>query len=152
MSDSLSDGRSIRTFNVVDDFNREGLCIDVDLSYPAQRVVRALEQVIEWKVKPEKLRCDNGPELRSRDLQTWAAKNGIRIELIQPGKPTQNSYIERFNRTVREDLLNIHLFESLEQAQLFATEWLWSYNNERPHKANDRLPPTQKQVSLTLVG
>jgi putative transposase len=87
MHDSLSDGRSFRLFNVLDDFNREGLGIEVDFSLPAERVVRALDQIIEWRGKPKVIRCDNGPEYISALLAIWAAKHGIRLEHIQPGKP-----------------------------------------------------------------
>jgi putative transposase len=141
VSDSLQDGRSIRTFNVIDDYNREGLCIDVDFSMPSQRVIRSLEQVIEWRGKPAAIRCDNGPEYISQVLINWANKNQITLMYIQPGKPTQNAYVERFNRTVRHEWLALHLFETIEQAQNQATEWLWIYNNERPNSAIARIPP-----------
>ncbi len=143
MSDTLSDGRSIRTFNVIDDFNREGLGVDVDLSLPSSRVIRSLEQIIEWRGKPLALRCDNGPEYISQTLKDWTIKQQITLLYTQPGKPTQNAYIERFNRTARHEWLDLHLFESIEQAQLLATQWLWSYNNERPHTAIGGIPPRQ---------
>jgi putative transposase len=143
MSDTLNDGRSIRTFNVIDDFNREGLSIDVDLSLPSARVIRSLEQIIEWRGKPLALRCDNGPEYISQTLKDWTIKQQITLLYIQPGKPTQNAYIERFNRTARHEWLDLHLFESIEQAQLLATQWLWTYNNERPHTAIGGIPPRQ---------
>ena len=94
MSDTLTDGRSIRTFNVVDDYNREGLNIDVDLSMPAQRVIQSLERLIEWRGKPKAIRCDNGPEYISQALRDWAQAMDIELMYIQPGKPTQNAYIE----------------------------------------------------------
>ena len=141
MSDSLSDGRSIRTFNVIDDYNREGLTIDVDLSMPGLRVIRGLEQIIEWRGKPAAIRCDNGPEYLSAALVTWANRQHITLMYIQPGKPTQNAYVERFNRTVRHEWLDLHEFESIEQAQQLATEWLWLYNNERPNTAIGGIPP-----------
>jgi|TARA_Y100001951_G_C11272819_1_gene259916 putative transposase len=141
MSDSLADGRSLRTFNVIDDYNREGLTIEADLSLPSARVIRALEQVIEWRGKPAALRCDNGPEYISAELTSWAEKQKITLLYIQPGKPTQNAYIERFNRTVRHEWLDLHMFESVEQAQKLATEWLWIYNNERPNTAIGGIPP-----------
>ena len=87
MADQLADGRSIRTLNVLDDFNREGLCIDVDFSLPAARVVRSLNQIIEWRGKPNTIRVDNGPEYISGKLMEWAEKQGVRLEHIQPGKP-----------------------------------------------------------------
>jgi len=106
MHDSLCDGRSFRTFNVIDDYNREGLGIEVDLSLPALRVIRTLERIIEWRGKPKAIRCDNGPEYISHTLINWANVNGIQLHYIQPGKPQQNAYVERFNRTVRHEWLD----------------------------------------------
>ena len=144
MSDSLTDGRSIRTFNVIDDYNREALGIEVDLSLPSARVVRSLEQIIEWRGKPACIRCDNGPEYASVELMSWAAAQDIKLLFIQPGKPTQNAYIERFNRTARHEWLDLHLFESIEQAQELATDWIWSYNHERPHSSLGGITPQMK--------
>lgn len=141
MSDNLQDGRSIRTFNVIDDFNREGLGIEVDLSLPSARVIRSLEQIIEWRGKPLAIRCDNGPEYISQTLRDWTEKHQITLLYIQPGKPTQNAYIERFNRTARHEWLELHLFKSIKHAQSLATKWLWTYNNERPHTAIGGVPP-----------
>ena len=101
MHDQLEDGRTVRLFNVIDDFNREGLGIEIDFSLPAERVIRALEQIIEWRGCPQVIRCDNGPEDISSRLQTWTQNKGIGLHYIQSGKPQQNAYIERYNRTVR---------------------------------------------------
>ena len=101
MHDQLSDGRSYRLFNVIDDFNREALAIDIDLSLPSERVVRALDQIIEWRGKPQVIRSDNGPEYISGKLMEWASRRKITIQHIQPGQPQQNAYIERYNRTMR---------------------------------------------------
>jgi len=98
MHDQLSDGRSFRLFNVLDDFNREGLGIEVDLSLPAARVIRSLDQIIEWRGKPGAIRCGNGPEYISGALLTWAEQHGIKLDYIQPGKPQQNAYVERYNQ------------------------------------------------------
>lgn len=144
MHDQLSDGRSYRLFNVIDDFNREGLGIEVDFSLPAERVIRSLEQIIAWRGQPQVLRCDNGPEYISGSLQAWAERRGIRIEYIQPGKPQQNAYIERYNRTVRYDWLGQYLFDSIEAVQDFATRWLWTYNHERPNMGLGGITPNQK--------
>lgn len=144
MHDSLVDGRNYRLFNVIDDFNREGLCIDVDFSLPALRVIRALDQVIEWRGKPEVIRCDNGPEYISGALATWAESHGIQLQHIQPGKPQQNAYVERYNRTVRYDWLSQHLFDNLDQVQTYATRWLWHYNHERPNMGLGGITPKQK--------
>jgi putative transposase len=144
MHDNLDDGRQYRLFNVLDDFNREGLGIEVDLSLPSARVIRALDQIIEWRGRPKAIRCDNGPEYISTTLQEWATKRSIRIDYIQPGKPQQNAYVERFNRTVRYDWLSQTLFESIEEVQDAATRWLWTYNNERPNMALGGITPMQK--------
>lgn len=144
MHDQLSDGRSYRLFNVIDDYNREGLGIEVDFSLPAERVIRSLDQIIEWRGKPVVIRCDNGPEYISGALQEWAEKRRIRLAYIQPGKPQQNAYIERYNRTVRYDWLGQYLFESIEEVQDFATRWLWTYNHERPNMGLGGITPKQK--------
>lgn len=144
MHDRLTDGRSFRTFNVIDDYNREGLGIEVDLSLPALRVIRSLERIIEWRGKPRVIRCDNGPEYISQQLVDWAKKKHIQLQYIQPGKPQQNAYVERFNRTVRHEWLDQHLFESIIHAQEIATRWLWHYNNERPNMALGGMTPKQK--------
>ena len=144
MHDQLSNGRSYRLFNVIDDFNREGLCIDVDFSLPAERVSRALDRIIEWRGQPQEIRCDNGPEYISGHLQKWAQTRNITLSYIQPGNPQQNAYIERYNRTVRYDWLTQYLFDSIADVQDYATRWLWTYNNERPNMANGGMTPNQK--------
>ena len=127
-------------------YNREGLCIDVDFSLPALRVIRSLEQVIEWRGRPKIIRCDNGPEYVSSALMQWAEKRHIKLQFIQPGKPQQNAYIERYNRTVRYDWLAHHLFDSVADVQDFATRWLWTYNHERPNMALGGITPIQKMA------
>lgn len=144
MADQLGDGRSFRTLNVIDDFNREGLGIEVDFSLPAERVVRSLNQIIEWRGKPESIRVDNGPENISSTLLLWAEKHNINIRHIQPGKPQQNAYVERYNRTVRHEWLGQFIFETIEEVQDHATKWLWTYNNERPNMGIGGLTPAQK--------
>ncbi len=127
------DGRAFRLLNVLDDFNREGLGIEVDFSLPAERVIRSLNRIIEWRGKPETVRVDNGPEYISGKLLERAEKQSIAIQHIQPGKPQQNAYIERYNRTVRHEWLDQHIIENIEEAQDFATQWLRTYNNDRPN-------------------
>lgn len=144
MADRLSDGRQFRLLNVLDDFNREGLGIEIDFSLPAERVVRALNQIIEWRGCPFAIRVDNGPEYVSATLSDWAARKGIALNYIQPGKPQQNAYVERYNRTVRHEWLDLYLFETIEEVQEIATEWLWTYNHERPNMAIGGIPPARK--------
>ena len=116
---------------------------------PAERVIRALEQVIEWRGKPLCIRCDNGPEYISQLLADWVNKHEIALLFTQPGNPQQNAYVERYNRTVRYDWLNQYLFSTITEVQEFATQWLWSYNNERPNMAIGGVPPRHK---LALVA
>ena len=144
MHDQLSDGRCFRLLNVIDDFNREALAIEIDFSLPAERVIRALEQIIEWRGKPAAIRCDNGPENISGAVQSWAARRHIRIDYIQPGKPRQNAYGERFNRTVRYEWLSQYYWTDLEEVQLFATQWMYGYNHDRPNMALGGFTPNQR--------
>ena len=144
MADQLSDGRPFRTLNVLDDFNREGLGIEVDFSLPAERVVRSLNRIIEQRGKPLSIRVDNGPEYISATLMKWAEKHGVQLAYIQPGKPQQNAYIERYNRTVRGEWLGQYIFETIEEAQQHATKWLWTYNNDRPNMGIGGITPAMK--------
>jgi len=144
MHDQLASGRSIRLFNVIDDFNREVLAIEIDFSLPSERVIRTLDQVIEWRGKPLKIRCDNGPEYISAAIVTWAMQMGIELDYIQPGQPQQNAYVERFNRTVRYEWLSQYYWDDLEQIRDFATQWMWHYNHERPNMALGGFTPTQR--------
>ena len=144
MHDQLADGRRYRLFNVIDDCNREGLGIEVDFSLPDERVIRSLDQIIEWRGQPDTIRCDNGPEYISELLKNWSEERGIQLEFIQPGKPQQNAYIERYNRTVRYDWLAQFLFDSIEEVQEYATRWLWTYNHERPNMGLGGITPIQK--------
>jgi putative transposase len=144
MADQLGDGRSFRTLNVLDDFNREGLAIEVDISLPALRVIRTLNRIIEWRGKPLNIRVDNGPEYVSAALQVWAEKLGIGLIYIQPGNPQQNAYIERYNRTVRTEWLGQYIWQSIEEAQDHATRWLWTYNNQRPNMGIGGITPAMK--------
>ena len=122
MHDALADGTSFRTFNVLDDYNREGLGIEVDRLLPALRVIRTLDRIIEWREKTDAIRYDNGPEYISGHLTTWADRRRITLQYIQPGKPQQNAYVELYNRTVRHEWLEQHLFNPISHAQETATE------------------------------
>ena len=144
MHDQLQNGRSFRLFNVIDDFNREALGMEVDFSLPSERVIRALKQIIEWRGKPKAIRCDNGPEYVSGKLIAWAEANNIRMEYIQPGKPQQNAYVERFNRTVRYEWLSQYYWADLEEVRLFATNWMYDYNHNRPNMALGGFTPKQR--------
>ena len=144
MHDQLEDGRTFRLFNVIDDFNREAIGMEVDFSLPSERVIRELKQIISWRGKPAVIRCDNGPEYISAAIQTWAQEWGIRLEYIQPGNPQQNAYVERFNRTVRYEWLSQYYWTDLAEVQEFATKWMWSYNHDRPNMALGGFTPKQR--------
>jgi putative transposase len=135
MSDSLWDGRKFRVLNVIDDYNREMLAMEVDFSLPALRVIRVLEYLKEFRGLPKLIRVDNGPEFISHQLDEWCRKNGITLLYIQPGKPMQNGYVERCNGSVRREFLNANVFYTLQEVRVFIEEWMEDYNRERPHEA-----------------
>ncbi len=141
MSDSLWDGRRFRLLNIVDDFNREILTMEADLSIPALRLIRVLEYLKEFRGLPEMIRVDNGPEFISNRLECWCRENKVRLVFIQPGKPTQNAYVERCNGSIRRELLNAYVFKTLTEVREKAEEWRLDYNCLRPHQAlNYRTP------------
>jgi len=148
MSDTLYGGRRFLTLNILDEGVREGLAIAVDPSLPAERVIRVLEQVVSWRGCPQALRLDNGPELMADRFMAWCAARGIELRYIQPGKPDQNAFIERFSRTYRTEVLNAYVFESLDQVREISAEWLQSYNEKRPHDALAGLPPAAYRAQL----
>ena len=117
MHDALANGRAFRTFNVIDDFAREALAIEIDFSISGARVVRVLEQLCEWHGKAEMVRSDNGPEFQSPVVQAWAKANGVSWHFIEPGCPAQNAYIERFNGTYRIEVLDANCFSTLADAR-----------------------------------
>lgn len=124
MHDQLADGRSFRLLNVIDDCNREVLDMEIDLSLPAGRVIRTLNRIMEWRGKPSAIRCDNGPEYVSASVRRWAEENDIKLQFIQPGKPQQNAFVERFNRTVRYEWLSQYDWNDLEEVRIYATQWM----------------------------
>lgn len=141
MTDRLEDGRSFRLLNIMDDFNRESLAIEVDTSLPSLRVIRALETLIRKRGKPDNIRTDNGPEFISHKLEEWCTQKEITLQFIQPGRPMQNAFIERKNGSIRRELLNACLFNSLNEAREMCENWRVDYNEERPHKALNYLSP-----------
>ena len=149
MSDTLYGGRRFRTLNILDEGVREVLAIEVDTSLPAERVIRVLEQVTAWRGQPQAIRLDNGPEFLADRFAIWCADRGIALWFIQPGKPNQNAFIERFNRTVRHEVLDAYVFESLDQVRAISAQWMQEYNEERPHDALGQVPPTLFSIQQT---
>jgi putative transposase len=145
MHDTLFNGRSYRVLNVIDEANREVLAIEIDTSLPALRVIRVLDQLRELRGLPKALRLDNGSEFRSQVFLDWCRRHLIELRFIPPGKPDQNAYIERFNRTYRHEVLDAYVFEDLEQVRVISEDWMRRYNEERPHRSLGRVPPKSYQ-------
>ncbi len=143
MSDALYAGSRFRTFNVIDDFNREIIAIEVDTSLTARRLIRVFERLRVSRGLPDVLRVDNGPEFLSSELAAWAESSGVMVQYIQPGEPNQNAYIERFNRTYREEVLNLYLFENLAEVREITYWWMIAYNEQRPHDSLGDLTPAE---------
>jgi putative transposase len=143
MSDALYAGKRFRTFNVIDDFNREALKIEIDTSITSRRLIRVFEQLRLDRGLPDLLRVDNGPEFLSGEFVAWAESVGMMIHYIQPGEPNQNAYIERFNRTYRNELLDLYLFRNLAEVREATYWWMIEYNEERPHDSLGDLTPDE---------
>lgn len=143
MSDALYSGTRFRVLNIIDEGVREALEIVVDTSITAGRVVRVLELLKSQRGVPRSIRVDNGPEMTAQAFADWCRENEVRIDYIQPGKPNQNAYIERFNRSYRTEVLDPHIFSNLTQVRDLSWAWLLSYNEERPHKSLGNIPPAE---------
>jgi putative transposase len=141
MTETLYDRRRVRLLTAIDEGNREGLDILAGTSIPSRRVIRVLEALVVVHGCPSAIRVDNGPEFTAQPFVDWCTGHAIAIHYIQPGKPDQNAYIERFNRTYRTEVLNAHLFESVAELQAITDAWLVVYNQERPHDSLGRVPP-----------
>ena len=143
VSDSLVNGRRLKCLTVADDFSHECIDIPVDYGMSGQYVTRILDQAAHFRGYPQAVRTDNGPEFTSRVFMGWCQTHGIAHLLIEPGKPMQNGYIESFNGKFRDECLNDHWFETLDQARSIITAWRGDYNEVRPHSSCGRIPPAQ---------
>jgi len=143
MCDSLVDGRRFRLLNIIDDYNRESLAIEIDTSLPSLRVIRVLQRLIELRARPKMIRVDNGPEFISDKLQQWCDDQQIHLQFIQPGKPVQNAFVERNNGSLRKELLDAYLFFSLSEVRQMTQEWQQDYNYQRPHESLGNVPPIE---------
>ena len=158
VTDSLFNGRRLRVLTVVDDFSKECPVLEVDHSLTGKRVTRVLERVALTRGLPEVITVDNGPEFISKALDAWAYANGVKLNFIQPGKPTQNCYIESFNGKFRDECLNEHVFVSLQDAQQKIEAWRLDYNTHRPHRSLKQLTPEefaarcQRQLKIEITN
>lgn len=151
VSDALECGRKFRVLNVIDDGDRVSIGQEVAMSMPAKRVIRILEEMIWNEGKPMNIRCDNGPEFISNDFRNWCKANDINILYTQPGCPTQNSYIERFNGSYRRGVLDMYIFRNLSDVRQKTEEWRQYYNEDRPHEALDNKTPAEYRNLLLSV-
>lgn len=143
MSDVLSNGRRLRTLNIVDDATRECLAIEVDTSLSGIRVARVLTEIGHMRPLPKRIVVDNGPEFTSRALDQWAYENDVELAFIRPGKPVENCFIESFNGKFRDECLNLHWFSDLDDARQKIDEWRFDYNYYRPHSSLGGIPPAE---------
>jgi putative transposase len=148
MADTLADGRGLRTLNIVDDFTRECVAIEVDRSLPGLRVVRVLDRLAATTGLPDTLVMDNGPEFSGRALDIWAYARGVQLRFIRPGKPIDNAFVESFNGKFRDECLNEHWFASVAEARTLVEAWRIDYNTLRPHSALHGATPEQFANSL----
>ena len=149
VTDSLWDGTRFRMLNIIDDFNREVLAIESDTSLPSTRVIRVLERLQVFRGLPSMIRVDNGPEFISTKLDIWAKMNHVELHFIQPGKPMQNGFIERFNGSLRTELLNAYVFKNLRQVREHTEVWVQDYNQNRPHESLGNRTPKQVYEEFT---
>jgi len=159
MSDSLYNGRRFRILNIIDLFSRECIGIEVDFSITGHRVTRILDKIIFSRGKPEIIVCDNGPEFTGIALDQWAYRNGVKISFITAGKPVENAFIESFNGKFRDECLNDHWFQNINDAKNKIETWRIEYNNERPHSSLEDMTPVEfrnrslrNQFSLIEAG
>lgn len=155
MRDTLANGRSFRTLNVVDLFSRECLAIEVDTSLPSARVVRVLDRVADQHGYPEMIMVDNGPEFARQVLDAWTYQRGVHVRFITPGKPIENAHVESFNGKFRDECLNQHWFLNLDDARGTIEAWREDYNTIRPHSAlGNQVPRTfvQQQTELERLS
>lgn len=150
MGDSLASGRQFRILNVVDDYSREAVAIEVDSSLPGQRVVRVLDRLAATRPLPTMIVCDNGPEFAGRALDSWAYHHGVQLHFIRPGKPVENAFVESFNGRMRDECLNEHWFLDLPHARTAIEDWRTDYNEVRPHSALGDRTPTEYVQRVAL--
>lgn len=148
MSDQLANGRTIRVFNVVDDFTRQCLAMEVDTSLNGVRVTRVLDRLVARHGHPQRIVMDNGPEFTGKALDRWAWEHRVQLAFIEPGKPVQNAFVESFNGTCRNECLNENWFLSLADARTIIENWRIDYNEQRPHSSLGGRTPSEFATAI----
>ena len=151
MADQLMNGRRFRVLNIIDDYNREILRIEPYFSITSERVISIIDRLIRENKKPLAIRVDNGPEFIAEILNEWCKDKDIDLRFIQPGRPMQNGYIERFNRSYRQDVLDANLFTNLTEVKLLSDEFEEDYNLHRPHESLGDLTPVEYRLKHALI-
>jgi len=141
--DRFGQARALKVLNIVDDFTKEAVDIVAGSRIKAMDMVQVLEQAVRFRRRPQAIRTDQGPEFTGRALPGWADERGVRLKLIQAGKPTQNAYVESFNARFRDECLNEHVFRNLAHARAVIAQWRADYNERRPHSALGYLTPRE---------
>jgi len=148
VSDRIENGRRLRVFNLIDIFTKECVGNIVDTSIGGYRVARELDKIIEFRGKPKAIICDNGPEFISGKMFDWSQNNGVDLNFIQPGKPQQNAFVESFNGRMRDECLNVNLFNSLLEARAVILNWVEEYNKVRPHSSLNYMTPEKFRLTF----
>ena len=151
VSDALADGRKFRVLTVMDVCSREALAVTAQTSFPSVKVTAILHRLIHGRRRPSVITLDNGTEFTSKHFDAWAYRNNIKLDFIRPGKPVENCFIESFNGRLRDECLNVHWFETLDEARLILEDWRRDFNETRPHSSlSDRVPKLYLQNLLGI--
>jgi putative transposase len=143
VSDELGFGRRFRVLTLVDHFTRESPALEIGVGIGGRRVAEVLSRLALTHGLPDVIQVDNGPEFTSKALDQWAYENGVRLDFIRPGRPVENAFIESFNASLRKECLNVHWFQTLEEARLEIEQWRREYNEDRPHSSLGDLTPLE---------
>ncbi len=150
--DTFATGRRLKCLTIVDDCSKEAIDIVADVSIPGLYVTRVLDRIAQFRGYPKAIRTDQGPEFTCKAMDQWAYRHGVQLKLIQPGKPTQNAYIESFNGRFRDECLNDHWFLTLDHARAVIASWRRDYNEARPHSALGYMTPAGFAATARIRG